>query len=674
MMPMRTSPADSTDGLDLDPRPEAIPARWIFSLTLLGSVVLSAGISAQTYLSMLGHGHSFAGILAWQLSCWSVWAIVAPIVVRHAGSLVSEGRDRRRAWIRLGLLGTVFVAAHVALAAQFALWFQPYVPVVATGYQQAFVRQLSVLPVDLLAYATLLLIGWALAVFRVARRLEIRESRLEAELAKAQLEALRLEIQPHFLFNTLNAISALIRLKANDRALDMLVGLSELMRHTLGRTKEQLTTLDAEIDFTKRYVDLQQARFADRLDVAYQIEESCRELAVPTFVLQPLVENAIRHGMGRQNQRCRLEVGARLEPDGLHLWVSDDGVGLAPGFNVERDAHTGLGNTLLPARAALRSRRAPRRCGQVRRRHGGRHRGARASDCASRGHRMSRFRVLVADDEPLARGIVTNLLRDDPEIESVVECGDATEVRRTIERLQADIVFLDVEMPEIDGIQIASGLSAEDPVIVFVTAFSDYATSAFEVRAVDYVLKPFSDARFREALARAKERVRERRAREVTSSRSPDSASTPVDAVLGADSTTGYLQRLTFRDADRLVVLKTADVLWIEAQDYYVLVHSRRGRHMVRATLATLETRLDPRQFLRVHRAAIVNVDEVQDIRDKNGMRLTLSNGAEIPVSRYSTPADRVGAEPASARGQILNLARPPSPPKWAASLFCGQG
>src|SRR5262245_56007066 len=126
---MRASRGDTAGSLDAVQPPETVPARWIISLALLGSVVLSAGISAQTYLSMLGHGHSFLAILAWQVSCWSVWALVAPLIVREAGSLASARRDARRTWLRLGVLGAVCVAAHVALAAQLALWFQPYVPV-----------------------------------------------------------------------------------------------------------------------------------------------------------------------------------------------------------------------------------------------------------------------------------------------------------------------------------------------------------------------------------------------------------------------------------------------------------------------------------------------------------------------------------------------------------------
>jgi two-component system LytT family response regulator len=177
---------------------------------------------------------------------------------------------------------------------------------------------------------------------------------------------------------------------------------------------------------------------------------------------------------------------------------------------------------------------------------------------------------------------------------------------------------------------VARGLSAEDPVVVFVTAFSDYAASAFDVRAVDYVLKPFSDARFHEALSRAKERVQEKRAKDGHASRGVE----PIDAMLGSDAQTGYLQRLTFKDADHLVVLKATEVLWIEAQDYYVLLHSSRGRHLVRATLAAFESRLDPRRFLRIHRGAIVNVDAVREIHELQGMRLLLSNGADVPVSR----------------------------------------
>jgi two-component system, LytTR family, sensor kinase len=339
---------DTTTVISSRPRPPATPelphARVIILSGLAGAIVLSGAISTQTYLSMLGHGHSYRSTLAWQLSIWSLWALAAPLVLRKGGQLAVERDPARDISKQAALLGIGLITAHLAFAAWMALLFQPYEPNIESGFVEAFARQFSVLPVDLLVYGAMVLIGWTLTVSRAARRLEVRESRLEAELARAQLDALRLEIQPHFLFNTLNAIGALVRLQATDRALEMLVGLSELMRSTLDRTGEQLCTLEAELDFTKRYVDLQLARFGERLLVDYRVEPSTLELQVPTFALQPLVENALRHGLGVQSRRCRLEIGTSIEQATLHVWVRDDGVGLPPGFDITRDAGTGLAN------------------------------------------------------------------------------------------------------------------------------------------------------------------------------------------------------------------------------------------------------------------------------------------------------------------------------------------
>jgi two-component system LytT family response regulator len=260
---------------------------------------------------------------------------------------------------------------------------------------------------------------------------------------------------------------------------------------------------------------------------------------------------------------------------------------------------------------------------------------------------MTRFRALVADDEPLAREMVAALLRADPDIESVIECGDAESVRDTIARLRPDVVFLDIEMPGSTGLEIADDLDGRGPAVVFITAFSTYATQAFDVSAVDYVLKPFSDRRFAEAVDRAKRRVRERRLGELANQVASLSAELRDDDALRLRSgqapqlasgqgggSPNYLQRLAFKDGDRSVIVKTSDVVWIEAEDYYVLIHAKRGRHMIRASLASLEQRLDPQRFRRVHRTAIVNVEEVKTLHDHGGLHLTLSDGSEVAVSR----------------------------------------
>ncbi len=248
---------------------------------------------------------------------------------------------------------------------------------------------------------------------------------------------------------------------------------------------------------------------------------------------------------------------------------------------------------------------------------------------------MSLFRVLVADDEPLARGIVANLLKQDPEVTSVHECGDAASARDGLARLHPDIAFLDVEMPGATGLDVAEGLPENGPVVVFITAFSAYATQAFDVSATDYVLKPFSDDRFKEALERAKRQVRQRRLGALASQvASLSNELQHVAAEARAPEPPGYLQRLALKDGDRTVILKVGDILWIEAEDYYALVHSKQGRHLVRATLASFEQRLDPRMFVRVHRTAIVNLEEVRTLHDAGRLVLTLSSGTEVAVSR----------------------------------------
>jgi two-component system, LytTR family, response regulator len=246
---------------------------------------------------------------------------------------------------------------------------------------------------------------------------------------------------------------------------------------------------------------------------------------------------------------------------------------------------------------------------------------------------MTGFRVLVVDDEPLARAMVGALVKADPDVGSVAECGDARQVHGLIAEHRPHILFLDIEMPEMSGIGIAEMVDDAGPAIVFVTAFSQYATCAFDVKAIDYVLKPFSDDRLREALERAKRRVRERRLGELAhelSSLSADLRERPA-----ADTTARpYLQRLAFKVGDRSVVLKTGEIHWIEAEDYYVLLHTARGRHLVRVSMASLEAELDPVVFVRAHRAAIVNLDAVQELATKDGCCLRLVDGTKVPVSR----------------------------------------
>jgi two-component system LytT family response regulator len=235
-----------------------------------------------------------------------------------------------------------------------------------------------------------------------------------------------------------------------------------------------------------------------------------------------------------------------------------------------------------------------------------------------------RLRALVVDDEPLARSLLRVLLARDPEFEVAGECG-GVEAAGEVARTRPDVLFLDVQMPEVDGFDVLAALEPDRvPVVVFVTAWDHYAVRAFDVHAVDYVLKPIDEARFAEALARAKARAR---------ARGPG-----ADARLGAllDDHARRLRRFLVHTREKTVVVDAAQVDWIEAADYYATLHVGGKAHLVRETLTDLARRLDPEKFFRVHRSAIVNLDRVREIHPlfRGDAELVLDGGTRVRLSR----------------------------------------
>ena len=249
---------------------------------------------------------------------------------------------------------------------------------------------------------------------------------------------------------------------------------------------------------------------------------------------------------------------------------------------------------------------------------------------------MTRFHVLVVDDEPLAREVAVSLVRRDPEVATVAECGDGLRARQVIEDTRPDIVFLDVEMPGLGGVQLAEHFQGSGPIVVFITAFSRYAVDAFDLAATDYVLKPY----LRRAVSRGTG-TRQAKGARASSGRAGLSdgrrcARAPAWRARSRERAgiLQYLERLSIKQGDRTIVLRTEEVVWIEAQDYCVTVHSTRGNHLVRASLSSLEGRLSPDTFVRTHRMAIVNLKHVREAHDRDGLRLVLSEGTQVGVSR----------------------------------------
>ena len=234
------------------------------------------------------------------------------------------------------------------------------------------------------------------------------------------------------------------------------------------------------------------------------------------------------------------------------------------------------------------------------------------------------IRTLIVDDEPVARAGLRAMLAADPEIEVIGECGDGVAAVAAIEDLHPDLVLLDVQMPDLDGFGVLRSLPRDRrPAVVFVTAFDRYAIEAFEQNAVDYLLKPFGDARALEAVSRAKRFIKGERALQAAK----------VDRVLQAAAP---LQRLAIRDRTRTTLIEVADICWIEAEGDYARVHTTTGSHLMRVTMRELLEQLDQTTFARASRSAIVNLRRVRELRSAgHGDQIALmENGAEVKVSR----------------------------------------
>ncbi len=242
-----------------------------------------------------------------------------------------------------------------------------------------------------------------------------------------------------------------------------------------------------------------------------------------------------------------------------------------------------------------------------------------------------KIRVVIVDDEPLARERLRDWLGAEPELEVIGECGDGRAAVELIRREKPDLVFLDVQMPELDGFGVLQELAGGPlPTVVFVTAFDQFAVKAFEVHAADYLLKPYDRDRFRTALGRALERARQRQAGGVQEQL----------AALLADLRPGErekpLDRLAIKGEGRVTLVKTDDIDWIEASDNYVIIHVGNDRHMLRETMTALEGRLAPRKFIRISRSVIVNADRIKELQPMfhGEYVVVLRNGAKLTLSR----------------------------------------
>ena len=253
---------------------------------------------------------------------------------------------------------------------------------------------------------------------------------------------------------------------------------------------------------------------------------------------------------------------------------------------------------------------------------------------------LDRIRVMVVDDEPLARGMVREMLESDPEAEIVGECSNGREAISAIKSLSPDLIFLDVQMPEFGGFDVLASFTNEHlPRVVFVTAYDQYAVRAFEVHALDYLLKPFDRERFMTAWQRAKLQV---------SKDQFDQRDQHIMALLEElKAGPRYIERLVVKTAGRVFFLDINTIDCIESEGNYVRVHNGPKSHLLRETISGLESQLDPKEFLRIHRSAIVRIDKIKELQPwfHGEYHVILEGGKQLTLSRNyrSNLQDAVG-------------------------------
>ncbi|MGA9995795.1 MAG: LytTR family DNA-binding domain-containing protein [Pyrinomonadaceae bacterium] len=241
----------------------------------------------------------------------------------------------------------------------------------------------------------------------------------------------------------------------------------------------------------------------------------------------------------------------------------------------------------------------------------------------------TKIRALIVDDEPLARRRIRKLLARDADVETIADCSNGYEAIAAISAHAPDLLFLDVQMPEIDGFTVLERLGIEQfPLVIFVTAYDQYALRAFEVSAVDYLLKPFDRKRFDKALQKAKTRL--------ANEKGSDLNQRTLALLEELKARSSHLERLVIKAGGRAFFLKIEEIDWIEAEGKYVRLHVGRESYLLREAISSLEAQLDPRTFLRIHRSSIVNIDRVRELQPwfHNEYRVILSDGTQLMLSR----------------------------------------
>ncbi len=339
-------------------RSQPARAAMLVGLLLIPTLIISLQLYAGYRLN--GMKVAFAGVFLLQFVHWEWWAVVGPLVWRLERRWPLTGAHRARSLRRHAATAPLVAAAVLTLnlAAFHTLLRVPGVSDWFRGMDQELWATITFFfaayfHVELLIYAGIIAVAYAVRTTALLRRTEEDALRLEAELTGAKLATLRTQLQPHFLFNTLHTIGSLVLQRKNPQAVELLAELGELLRGTLAHRDTDLAPLGDEIASLQRYLRIEEARFGDRLRVEWNIDPAAHDALIPPFLLQPLIENAFRHGISQRADESLLNIGARIDNASLRIVIYNDGPALAPSFSL--DASTGYGLQNVRERLQTRS-------------------------------------------------------------------------------------------------------------------------------------------------------------------------------------------------------------------------------------------------------------------------------------------------------------------------------
>lgn len=327
--------------------PGAMQNPWIrYAAVVAGCLLLGTLLSLEVYFNNRAMMHA-----AWvdpvevalpQFGRAVMWALMAPLILQMRVRMpLSRGRWWGGIGFHLAMSFVIMATYYLGRMLAYTLFWDE---VVVNFWSMAFKGFYGRNIIDMAFYWAVLAFGYGLEIHQRYKHEELKSVQLEARLAETELKALREQLRPHFLFNTLNTIAVLVRENKNDEAVNLIARLSTLLRMSLDQTRVHEVTLRQEMDFIGRYIEIQQARFSDRLQVDIEIEEAALEARIPNLLLQPLVENAILHGIAPKSEPGRVTIRGRVEAGRLHLEVQDDGAGINDGTRRAREG-IGLTNT-----------------------------------------------------------------------------------------------------------------------------------------------------------------------------------------------------------------------------------------------------------------------------------------------------------------------------------------